>query len=95
MLASWCVVATRQPTEARAAPGVMVRARLGEGRLRRQRAERYDPDEVQRWLGYAVAVPQLDVGATTVRHRIASGDDVRGLVQPTVLAYIHEHGLYG
>ena len=78
-----------------ATPAVMVRPPLDEAAFRRQLAERYDPDEVQRWLGYAVAVPQLDVGATTVRHRIASGDDVRGLVQPTVLAYIHEHGLYG
>ena len=78
-----------------ATPAVMVRPPLDGATFRRQLAERYDPDEVERWLGYAVAVPQLDVGATTVRKRIASGGDVRGLLQPTVLAYIRQHHLYG
>ena len=73
----------------------MGRPPLDGATFRRQLAERYDPDEVERWLGYAVAVPQLDVGATTVRKRIASGGDVRGLLQPTVLAYIRQHHLYG
>ncbi len=78
-----------------ATPAVMVRPPLDEAAFRRQLAERYDPDEVERWLSYAVAVPQLDVGATTVRERLASGGDVRGLLQPNVLAYAREHGLYG
>ena len=78
-----------------ATPAVMVRPPLDGATFRQQLAERYDPDEVERWLGYAVAVPQLDVGATTVRKRIASGGDVRGLLQPTVLAYIRQHHLYG
>ena len=74
---------------------VMVRPPLDAAAFRRQLGERYDPDEAERWLGYTVAVPQLDVGATTVRERLAAGGEVRGLVQPTVLAYIREHGLYG
>jgi nicotinate-nucleotide adenylyltransferase len=78
-----------------ATPVVMVRPPLDAAAFRRQLAERYDPDEVERWVGYAVAVPQLDVGATTVRERLASGGDVRGLLQPNVLAYALEHGLYG
>ncbi len=78
-----------------ATPAVMVRPPLDEAAFRRQLAELYDPDEVERWLSYAVAVPQLDVGATTVRERLASGGDVRGLLPPNVLAYAREHGLYG
>lgn len=77
-----------------ATPAVMVRPPLHKASFRRQLEDRYDPDEVERWMGYAVAVPQLDVGATTVRTLLASGGDVRGLLQPTVLAYIREHGLY-
>ncbi len=77
-----------------ATPAVMVRPPLDPAAFRRQLAEHYDPDEVERWLGYAVAVPQLDVCATTVRERLASGGDVRGLLQPTVLAYAREHDLY-
>jgi len=78
-----------------ATPAVMVRPPLDPASFRRQLAEHYDPDEVERWLGYAVAVPQLDVGATTVRERLAAGGDVRGLLQPDVLAYARQHGLYG
>jgi len=77
-----------------ATPAVMVRPPLDMAAFRRQLAERYEPDEVERWLGYAVAVPQLDVDATSVRRRLASGGDVRGLLQPNVLAYIREHNLY-
>ncbi len=77
-----------------ATPAVMVRPPLDMAAFRRQLAERYEPDEVERWLGYAVAVPQLDVDATSVRRRLASGGDVRGLLQPDVLAYAREHGLY-
>ncbi len=77
-----------------ATPAVMVRPPLDPAAFGRQLAEHYDPDEVERWLGYAVAVPQLDVDATTVRRRLASGGDVRGLLQPTVLAYVREHNLY-
>ena len=78
-----------------ATPVVMVRPPLDGAAFRRQLAAHYDPDEVDRWIGYAVAVPQVDVCATTVRERLAAGGDVRGLLQPTVLAYIREHGLYG
>ncbi len=78
-----------------ATPAVMVRPPLDAAAFRRQLAERYAPDEMERWLSYAVAVPQLDVGATSVRERLASGGDVRGLLQPNVLAYAREHGLYG
>jgi nicotinic acid mononucleotide adenylyltransferase len=37
----------------------------------------------------------MDVCATGLRRRLTEGGNVRGLLQPSVLAYIREHGLYG
>jgi nicotinate-nucleotide adenylyltransferase len=34
------------------------------------------------------------VSATEIRHRLAAGEDVSGLVPPSVLTYIREHRLY-
>ena len=41
------------------------------------------------------AATMLDVSATRVRRRIASGRAVDGLLTPEVWAYIRSHGLYG
>lgn len=78
-----------------ATPAVMVRPPLDLDAFRGRIEERYDAAETTRWMGWAVAVPQLDICATGLRERLGSGGDARGLLQPTVLAYIREHGLYG
>jgi nicotinate-nucleotide adenylyltransferase len=38
--------------------------------------------------------PTPDISATDIRHRIATGQTVAGLVAPAVAAYIEEHHLY-
>jgi nicotinate-nucleotide adenylyltransferase len=76
-------------------PAVMVRPPLDEGAYRRRLAETYPADQAARWLGWTADVPYLDICATELRQRLAEGRDVRGLLQPAVLAYIREHGLYG
>ena len=77
-----------------ATPAVMVRPPLDvdafSGRLR----ETYEAGEADRWRGWLIAVPQLDICATDLRHRLATDGDARGLLQPTVWRYIREHGLY-
>ncbi len=78
-----------------AVPAVMVRPPLDLDAFRGQLDEHYDAAETARWMDWAVAVPQLDICATGLRERLGSGGDARGLLQPTVLAYIREHGLYG
>ncbi len=78
-----------------ATPAVMVRPPLDRDSFRRRLEQRYDAAESARWLEHSVAVPQLDICASGLRQRLESGGDVRGLLQPTVLAYIREHGLYG
>ena len=78
-----------------ATPAVMVRPPLDLDGFRGLLGEHYDAAETSRWMGWAVAVPQLDICATGLRERLGSGGDARGLLQPTVLAYIREQGLYG
>ncbi len=77
-----------------ATPAVMVRPPLDRDIFRRRLEQRYDAAETARWLDRSVAVPQLDICASGLRERLETGGDVRGLLQPTVLAYIRAHGLY-
>lgn len=39
--------------------------------------------------------PLVDISSTKVRSRLAAGQDVTQMLQPKVLSYIREHGLYG
>jgi len=77
-----------------ATPAVMVRPPLDGDAFRGQLEQHYDAAETTRWMSWAVAVPQLDICATGLRERLGSGGDARGLLQPAVLAYIREQGLY-
>lgn len=38
--------------------------------------------------------PAIDVTSTDIRARVATGEDIRGLVEPGVAEYIRQHGLY-
>jgi len=42
-----------------------------------------------------VRTPLIDASSSQVRQGLARGRDVRGLLDPAVLAYIQRHGLYG
>ena len=78
-----------------ATPAVMVRPPLDEAGYRRRLSETYSAQQAQRWLEWTADVPYLDVCATELRQRLLEAGDVRGLLQPAVLAYIRENGLYG
>lgn len=42
-----------------------------------------------------LAIPQLEISATDIRQRVASGRSIRYLLPDTVADYIHQHHLYG
>jgi nicotinate-nucleotide adenylyltransferase len=42
-----------------------------------------------------IATPVSHVSSTDIRHRLATGQEIRGLVDPRVEEYIKTHGLYG
>jgi len=42
-----------------------------------------------------IATPLIDISSTEIRKRLSSGRDVSGMVNPKVLQYIREQGLYG
>jgi nicotinate-nucleotide adenylyltransferase len=77
-----------------AVPAVLLRPPLNEEQFFAQLMEVHPPEEARRWLDWSVAVPQMDICATELRRRLAAGEDVRGLIQPPVMAYIQRHGLY-
>lgn len=41
-----------------------------------------------------LAIPQLDISATDIRRRVASGQSIRYLLPDAVADYIHQHHLY-
>jgi nicotinic acid mononucleotide adenylyltransferase len=41
-----------------------------------------------------IDAPTADVSSTAIRERLASGDDITGLVPPHVQQHIEHHGLY-
>jgi nicotinate-nucleotide adenylyltransferase len=42
-----------------------------------------------------IETPLIDISSTEIRRRLSTGRDVSGMVNPKVLQYIREHGLYG
>jgi nicotinate-nucleotide adenylyltransferase len=42
-----------------------------------------------------IATPLIDISSTEIRKRLSAARDVSGMVNPKVLQYIREHGLYG
>lgn len=74
-----------------APPAVMVRPPAG-----RAQAERWLREEAPAWLRAAaelVDVPELDVSSTRIRGQLRRGQTPEDL-DPAVLAYAQEHGLY-
>lgn len=43
---------------------------------------------------HVIETPLIDVSSTAVRNRLATGQDVSGMLHPSVLNYIQSHGLY-
>lgn len=78
-----------------ATPVVMVRAPLSEAAYEQHLREAFSRTDARKWLGWTVEVPQMDICATRLRERLASGEDVSDSLDAAVAKYIREHGLYG
>jgi len=52
-------------------------------------------EDVRRFNHHVVPLPMLDISATDVRERVATGRDISKLVLPAVARYIDSHRLYG
>jgi nicotinic acid mononucleotide adenylyltransferase len=46
------------------------------------------------WIERTVDTPLIDVSATALRERLERGEDVGDDLDPVVMQYIAEHGLY-
>ena len=53
------------------------------------KTDHWSPDEIDRWLGWVVSTPQIEVSATQIRD-----GNQRDHLHPDVAAYIDAHGLY-
>jgi nicotinate-nucleotide adenylyltransferase len=69
--------------------GVATRPGYREEQLRRQLGQLTDPARVEFF-----EIPAIPISSTEIRARVASGEDVSGLVPAKVLAIIGELGLY-
>jgi nicotinate-nucleotide adenylyltransferase len=57
-------------------------------------ASRWSRARIEKLRANVVRTPSIDISSTQVRQRLASGADVRDLLHPDVVDYIHGHGLY-
>jgi nicotinic acid mononucleotide adenylyltransferase len=60
-------------------------------RMRRPPIDALRPRDPFIWL---IEANTTDVSSTAIRHRIAQGESISGLVPPAVQQHIEQHGLY-
>ena len=77
-----------------ATPAVLLRPPLDHAQFHAQLGEVHSPDLAEHWLDWIVDTPKLDISATDLRERLASDQGLDELLDPSVLEYIREHGLY-
>lgn len=52
------------------------------------------PEPYRRLKANVIEAPLIQLGATEIRQRVAAGRSIAYLTVPSVVKYIHEHGLY-
>jgi nicotinate-nucleotide adenylyltransferase len=52
------------------------------------------PDRIEKLRRNVIQTPSVPISSTTVRARLAAGEDVRDMLCPDVLDYIRKRGLY-
>ena len=77
-----------------ATPIVMLRPPLDRKQFELQLSESCSPQLVANWLEWIADLPQLDISSTDLRQRFIVGQGIDDSLDPKVLAYIKEHGLY-
>jgi len=51
-------------------------------------------DRARQLQEHVIETPLVDISSTSVRQRLAAGQDVGGMLHPSVMDYIRTHGLY-
>ena len=77
-----------------ATPAVLLRPPLDRSQFHTQVCKAHPPDLAECWLDWIVDTPKLDISATVLRDQLASNQGLDELLDPRVLEYIREHGLY-
>lgn len=77
-----------------ATPAVMIRPPWTHTTFGQELKARYAKAEADRWLGWTLNLPLMDVSATDVRDRLKKGEKLDGLLDPAVVEYIRSNGLY-
>ena len=54
----------------------------------------WGPQRVTKLQHDMIETPLVDISSTKVRNRLATGENVAGMLHPDVIEYIREHGLY-
>ncbi len=78
-----------------ATPVVLLRPPSDKAAFRERLLEGCSAQQAEQWLSWVIAVAPMDVTASEVRQRLRAGQNVAGLLEPAVIEYIREHGLYG
>ncbi len=75
-------------------PAVMMRPPDTRASLAAALKPHWDDEMCERWLAAIVEVPELDIAATEVRRRLATGEGTSDVLANDVRAYISAHQLY-
>ena len=51
-------------------------------------------ERVEKLQQNVIPTPLIDISSTVIRQRLAAGWDVTGMLHPSVIEYIRQHGLY-
>ncbi|TVQ52728.1 MAG: nicotinate (nicotinamide) nucleotide adenylyltransferase [Phycisphaerales bacterium] len=79
-----------------ARPAVMLRTPWDDSEsLEAQWREHHDAERVAWWRSCIVPLPNVPVSSTDVRERIQRCEPLTDLLDPPVIEYIFQHGLYG
>jgi nicotinate-nucleotide adenylyltransferase len=79
---------------ARATPAVMLRPPWDRASFEKALHDHFTAEDAQRWLGWTLDLPLMDISATEIRRRLRAGGQLDDLLDPRVEQYMREHGLY-
>jgi len=77
-----------------ATPVVMLRPPYDRERFREELMKIHPKEEAERWLEWTIDCPKIDISASALREKLARAEDVSDAIDPLVMEYIREHGLY-
>ncbi len=77
-----------------APPAVMLRPPFTHDAYVAALKKQYTSSQVEQWASWTIPLPMIDVSSTEIRQRITTGSSLEDILNPPVIEYIQEHGLY-